>query len=69
MEIRHERKIRTSETINISGHFDQCESIEMNMSDLHEVSFVVEGYQNSGSVNFRTLDMIVNKAPAHLLKK
>ncbi|MBN2350733.1 MAG: glycoside hydrolase family 11 protein [Bacteroidales bacterium] len=54
------RDERNSGTINISDHFDKWESLGMGMGNLYEVSFVVEGYQSSGSFNFTALDVFVN---------
>ena len=53
------RDKRSSGTINISDHFDKWESLGMDMGKLHEVSFVVEGYQSSGSFAFNALDVYV----------
>lgn len=55
------RDKRSSGTINISDHFDKWESLGMDMGKLHEVSFVVEGYQSSGSFAFNALDVYVKK--------
>lgn len=62
------RNVRNSGTINISEHFDKWESLGMDMGDMYEVSFVVEGYQNSGSFEFTNLDVFVSKdtVPANL---
>lgn len=55
------RDERNSGTINISDHFEMWESIGMKLGKLHEVSFVVEGYQSNGSFNFKALDVFVNE--------
>ncbi len=57
------RSVRNSGTINISEHFNEWEALELDMGDMYEVSFVVEGYQNSGSFEFTELDVVVNNAP------
>ncbi len=57
------RDERNSGTINISEHFDKWESLGMNMGNMYEVSFVVEGYQNSGSFEFTNLDVFVSNDP------
>ncbi|WP_108804034.1 glycoside hydrolase family 11 protein [Aquimarina sp. Aq107] len=54
------RDTRNSGTIDISEHFKQWESIDMNLGKLHEVSFVVEGYQSSGSFEFNELDIFID---------
>jgi endo-1,4-beta-xylanase len=53
------RDKRSNGTIHISDHFDKWESIGMPLGKLHEVSFVVEGYQSSGSFAFNALDVYV----------
>lgn len=53
------RDTRNSGTINISDHFNMWNSIGMPMGKLHEVSFVVEGYKNSGSFDFKALEIYV----------
>ncbi len=67
------RDVRNSGTINISDHFDKWESLGMDLGKLHEVSFVVEGYQSSGNFEFTDLDVYTNtlgtnesKLPKHL---
>lgn len=55
------KDVRNSGTINISEHFKKWESLGMDMGKMHEVSFVVEGYQSNGSFKFNTLDIIVNE--------
>lgn len=52
---------RTEGTINISEHFNMWEKLGMNMGKMHEVSFVVEGYKNNGSFEFKELDVSVKK--------
>ena len=54
------RNVRNSGTINISEHFDKWESLGLEMGKMYEVSFVVEGYQNSGSFEFTALDVVVD---------
>lgn len=51
------RDKRNSGTINISEHFNQWETLGLDLGKFHEVSFVVEGYQNSGNFNFVALDI------------
>ena len=58
--------VRNKGTINISDHFDKWESLGMELGKLHEVSFVVEGYQSSGSFEFTELDVYVNNDPVVL---
>lgn len=50
---------RNSGTIQISEHFKKWESLNMKMGKMYEVSFVVEGYRNSGSFDFKELEMTV----------
>lgn len=54
------RNVRNSGSINISEHFDLWESLGMDMGKMYEVSFVVEGYQSSGSFEFTELDVFVS---------
>ena len=51
---------RTSGSIHISDHFNKWESLGMEMGKMHEVSFLVEGFQNSGDADFTTLDVSVS---------
>ncbi|MBP1665080.1 MAG: C-terminal target protein [Bacteroidetes bacterium] len=53
------RDKRNRGTINISEHFNKWESLGLDMGKLHEVSFVVEGYHNSGKFSFNDLDIFV----------
>lgn len=46
-------------TVNVSEHFVKWEECGMNLGKMHEVSFVVEGYQNSGSFKFKDLNLYV----------
>lgn len=55
--IRRDR--RNSGDIDISAHFNQWESLGLIMGRMYEVSFVVEGYQSSGSFNFKQLEIHV----------
>lgn len=55
------RNKRSSGTIHISKHFNKWESLGLDMGKMHEVSFVVEGYHNSGEFNFKKLDISVQK--------
>lgn len=57
------RDERNSGIINISDHFNKWESIGMYLGKMHEVSFVVEGYQSSGSFEFTELDVLVSNEP------
>jgi endo-1,4-beta-xylanase len=57
------RDKRNSGTIDITEHFNQWESLGMDMGNLYEVSFVVEGYQSSGNFEFTTLDVYVGDGP------
>ncbi len=57
------RDVRNSGTINISEHFNKWESLGMEMGKIYEVSFVIEGYQSSGSFEVTDLDVIVNNEP------
>ncbi|TLX72412.1 glycoside hydrolase [Labilibacter sediminis] len=54
------RDQRNSGTINISDHFNKWESLDMFLGNLHEVSFVVEGYQSRGSFEFKELNVFVS---------
>ena len=60
------RNVRNSGTINISEHFDQWETLGMEMGKMYEVSFVVEGYQSSGNFEFTALDVFVSSDPVAL---
>ena len=53
------RDKRDKGAINISEHFNKWESLGLNMGKMHEVSFVVEGYRNSGKFRFNALDIFV----------
>lgn len=55
------RTVRNSGTINITNHFEKWESLGMELGKLYEVSFVVEGFKNSGNFEFTELDIFVNK--------
>lgn len=57
------RDERNSGTINISDHFDKWESLGLELGKMHEASFVVEGYQSSGSFEFTALDVFVENDP------
>lgn len=48
-------------SIHISDHFNKWESFGLTMGNLHEVSFVTEGYKSSGSFNFKELDVFVRR--------
>ena len=60
------RTKRDSGTINISDHFNKWEELGMDMGKMYEVSFVVEGYQSSGSFEFTDLKVIVNNNPVRV---
>ena len=51
------RNERNSGTINITDHFEYWESQGMELGKLHEVSFVVEGFESSGSFEFKKLEI------------
>ena len=53
------RDTRNSGTIDISAHFDKWESLGMEMGNMYEVSFVVEGYMSTGSFEFSELEVYV----------
>ncbi len=55
------RDTRDSGTINISDHFKKWESLGMEMGNMYEVSFVVEGYHSSGTFEFKSLNVTVAK--------
>lgn len=48
---------RNSGSIQVSAHFNKWESAGMTLGKMYEVSFVVEGYQSSGSFDFKELEM------------
>jgi endo-1,4-beta-xylanase len=48
---------RTTGTITVANHFAAWESLDMNMGELYEVTMLVEGYQNSGTAEIRSLSM------------
>ena len=54
------RNERNSGTINITDHFEQWEAMGMELGKLHEVAFVVEGYQSEGTFNFKELDVFTS---------
>jgi endo-1,4-beta-xylanase len=54
------RDERNSGTINISDHFEKWGSLGMDMGKMYEVSFVVEGYESSGTFDFTALDFTVD---------
>jgi endo-1,4-beta-xylanase len=60
------RNVRNGGTINISEHFNAWEALGMDMGDMHEVSFVVEGYQNSGNFEFTELAVFLTNDPVHV---
>lgn len=57
------RNNRNNGTINISEHFNMWETLGMNMGKMYEVSYVVEGYQSSGSFEFTELDVFLGDDP------
>lgn len=57
---------RNTGSIQISEHFKKWESLGMPMGKMYEVSFVVEGYQNSGTFDFKELEMTVGSGPSAL---
>lgn len=48
---------RTSGTITVANHFNAWASHGMNLGNLYEVSFCIEGYQSSGTANVHRLTM------------
>jgi hypothetical protein len=51
------KQVRTQGGLNISEHFYNWENLGMPMGNMHEVSMLVEGYQNSGTATFNSLDV------------
>src|SRR5688572_3423177 len=51
------KQVRTEGSMNISEHFYNWENLGMRMGNMHEVSMLVEGYQNSGTATFNSLDV------------
>ena len=51
---------RTSGTITVENHFNAWANLGMNLGDLYEVSFCVEGYQSSGTCDVYTMSMGVS---------
>jgi len=51
------KNVRTSGLLNITQHFFAWEKLGMAMGNMHEVSMLVEGYQNRGTANFTSLDV------------
>ncbi len=51
--------------MQVSEHFKKWESLQMKMGKMYEVSFVVEGYQSSGSFDFKELE--VNVGPSSVI--
>ncbi|HTU67486.1 MAG TPA: glycoside hydrolase family 11 protein [Steroidobacteraceae bacterium] len=51
------KNLRTSGLLNISHHFYAWEKLGMPLGNLHEVSMLVEGYQNYGTATFNSLDV------------
>ncbi|MBK9577880.1 MAG: glycoside hydrolase family 11 protein [Fibrobacteres bacterium] len=56
------KNTRTSGTMQVSEHFKKWESLGMKMGKMYEVSFVVEGYQSSGSFDFKELEVNVGNS-------
>jgi len=57
---------RNSGSIDITGHFEKWESLGLELGKLHEVSFVVEGYQSNGSFDFTELEIIADDTPLNV---
>ncbi|NME68661.1 glycoside hydrolase family 11 protein [Flammeovirga aprica] len=51
------RSKRTSGTVTCANHFNAWGSLGMNMGNLYEVSFTVEGYQSSGTCDVYSMTM------------
>lgn len=51
------KNVRTSGLLNITHHFFAWEKLGMPMGNMHEVSMLVEGYQNRGTAQFTSLDV------------
>ncbi|ANQ52231.2 T9SS type A sorting domain-containing protein [Flammeovirga sp. MY04] len=51
------RSKRTSGTVTCANHFNAWASLGMNMGNLYEVSFTVEGYQSSGTCDVYSMSM------------
>lgn len=51
------KNLKTVSSIGISQHFYAWEKLGMPMGNMHEVSMLVEGYQNSGSAAFNKLEL------------
>lgn len=51
------RSKRTSGTVTCANHFNAWASLGMNMGNLYEVSFTVEGYQSSGTCDVYSMTM------------
>jgi hypothetical protein len=48
---------RTSGTISVSEHFQNWESLGMNMGKMYEAALAVEGYQSSGNADVYSMSM------------
>lgn len=59
------RDERNSGSIDISAHFNKWESLGLDMGNLYEVSFVVEGYQSSGDFTFNDLVITVDETSSN----
>ncbi len=57
---------RNSGSIQVSEHFKKWESLQMKMGKMYEVSFVVEGYQSSGSFDFKELEMTIGTSAVNI---
>lgn len=53
------RDVRNSGTIDITAHFNEWESMGMELGKMNEVAFVVEGYRSKGKFEFTELEVKV----------
>lgn len=51
------KQTRNSGAINVTEHFYNWEKLGLPLGNLHEVSMLVEGYKDSGSATFNSLDV------------
>jgi hypothetical protein len=51
---------RTSGTISVSKHFQEWENMGMNMGNMYETAFVVEGYQSSGNADVYNMSINID---------
>jgi endo-1,4-beta-xylanase len=56
------RSGRDSGTISVSEHFNEWESLGMDMGNMYEVAFCVEGYQSSGQADVTSMSIDIGSS-------